>query len=684
MLQACGVTAFLVPVGRAATARIKQRPEDFVVVEEDPAGARTDAVDYQLPVPPAPAAVSTTSPRHTSEGAVAPSTSTSAVAADNNDGDDDTTAVSAECLLTDATREALHAVFGSKHDAITQYDPAAASTAAAAAAVGREIPLVTEEHIVGVFNRREDRQRLHHALKAAFPHLRSETRRASLPQVPADAQNYHVVVRYDNDYLLLAHLLGEHAADAVEAWRSAESRSDSFLITAAFPLEATKDTRRAFHEMMARRYPDVTCRVANGKVTLGASTRQRGKRSRGGDWDRGGGGGGGGSAAAASAAAGVFTHLLVRKRNLDMMELRILLAEHFRVPDAAVCTAGLKDKCAVTYQRCSVPGKWQQEEQQQQQGDVMLRLPWPSDPSSYAEILQMSAPFPAPVVIGQLRGNWFRIHLTDVRGITRAELAGRVRRVASDGFLNYFGQQRFSEHTRSVKDHVGVHLLAGRWADAVRCALGGVPELYASFPAKMEVRHVPTADRDAQCVVQALRRVYRTRYACLPQPLSADDVAGGTTRWQQLCHEALMAVPFAIRVLWLHGAQSLIFNMTLSKLHHAGGAMVTVGTLPLVGHQVTVDDAVRPMLEQTLAELCLSNTDVLLQQRKVLGVPLPGAMRQRVVQPVECNLVFDDNNAEEEGPKGEDGFKADLSFFLPPSGYATIFLREVLGCDQWW
>ncbi|EKF33391.1 hypothetical protein MOQ_002739 [Trypanosoma cruzi marinkellei] len=651
MLRACGITEFFLPVEKSATARIKERPEDFIVVEVDPTGARTDAEDYQLPISAAPL----------SSDIHAHNAPTSAVAAvdgdygDINDGVELTSLLTASDVLTDATREKLLAVFGSKQDAILQY---------ASGAVEKDPHGGAGEYLVAVLNRKEERRRLHHALKHVFPHLRTETRRVSSSRGPSDSVDHHVIVMYDTGYLLLAHLLGESAAESVEAWSSSVPRSDTFCISVNLPPETTKEKRRALHELISRRYPGLVCLVANGQVTLKvALTRHREKRARD-DAD--------------DASSGLFTHLLVRKRNLDMMKLRLLLSRQFDVSENAVCTAGLKDKCAVTYQRCSVPLSTQNLKSKEQHGET-ARLVWPGDPSSYAEILQLSEPCATPVGIGQLNGNWFSVRLVDVRGMSFCELVQRVRHIESNGFLNYFGQQRFSEHVSSTKDHVGLHLMAGRWAEAVQSILSCVPGIYASFPERMKIRYVQTSARDAVYIVQALQRLHRTQYTSPSNPLCMDDVANCTSRWQQLCHDALLAVPYNIRVLWVNAAQSLIFNIMLSKLHGMGSAMGAVEVLPLLGHQVTIEEHVRPVFEQTLTELDIKEADV-LEQKKVLGVPIPGAVRQTVVRPTGCRLTLEGND---EGD-AKNGFDATVEFFLPPSSYATIFLREALGFDRCW
>ncbi|ORC87435.1 tRNA pseudouridine13 synthase [Trypanosoma theileri] len=695
MLEACGISGFLLPVGRAATASLKRNPEDFTVVEIDPAGVRTDAVGYQLPIP-TPQKNGNNIDNSFSSLQEKSNTAVNTSGIDRKDyslvsagNDISSSSFPAECevvLLNDVIRDALSTTFGSKQDAIAQYRLSICTDGENAFSSN-----TTKEFLIGVFNSREDRKRLHYTLKTQFPHLRTETRRipslsSSSLQGNGEMSDYQVFALYDLDYLLLAYCLDERTADAMERWNTTEpSCRSSFKLTANFSQEATKETRRCFHKMLSRRYPDIISRVTNGQVTLMPSPKQRGKRLRNSD-----NGNGMDSTTTTTTTILLFRHLLVRKRNLDMMELRILLAEYFNVPDTAVCSAGMKDKCAVTYQRCSVPISLKANQQENNNKKELIRLTWPSDPSSYLEILQISDPCKVPIQTGELNGNWFRIRLLDINGISQDELTERLRRIESDGFLNYFGQQRFSENVKSVRDHVGIHVLAGRWIDAVRSLMSGAPGLYESFPEKMEVRYVPMNARDAHCIVHALRRVYQTQYASLSNPLSSEDVKSYSSRWKQLCHDALLTVPYAFRVLWIHGAQSLIFNMMLSKLSNVETSLKCVKSLPLLGYQITVEDAVKPFLEPTLSELHLTVDDV-FQQKKVLGVSLPGAMRETIVHPKETLLVFDSDKRGENGEvekerEGEekDSFNATLSFSLPSSSYATIFLREVLGCDKWW
>ncbi|KAG8346252.1 hypothetical protein TRVL_02920 [Trypanosoma vivax] len=664
MLHAYGIRKFHLPVNHVATACLKACPEDFLVAEVDVLGERTDLSTYRLPPPRGTPDCGGRSDDNAESSATVPPALVTATACGEAEEVDVAKNVPllAPCeeVLTSTMEETLRAVFGDKSDIIERYSESLNKN---------DSPFVKKDYLMTVLNSKDMRRRLHIALKVAFPHLRAETRRASSLSEHKYQDNgdctetpvFCVTVTYNDDYLLIAHVLGERAADAVAMWCEGVSKTDELYLEARFPSNATKDVRRAFHEALMRRYTGVSCRVSNGKIVLRSSSGRGEKRRR----------------SAGKGTIAVFTHLLIRKRNLDMIGLRLLLSEHYGVPPTTVCTAGLKDKCAVTYQRCSVPGfqlPKQQRQWDREGSEALLRLSLPDNPTSYVEVLQASGPYDEAINIGQLKGNWFVICLRHVHGITPLEFVDRVRRVEVKGFLNYFGEQRFSEGARDSTDHVGLHILCGRWVEAVRCVLSNIPGLYESFPAHMEPRHVPRGMRDQLSIVQALHRAHRTGF----RALSASDVENCTPYWQELCHDALLAVPYTQRALWLNAVQSLIFNCMLSRLKEHE----LPGSLPLMGYTVELEETLEPVLDATLLELNVGSREF-LKQKKVLGVPLPGAMRRTVVCPeavsVELHPTATDQLASE-----EDGFSATLSFFLPPSSYATVFLREVLGCDMRW
>ncbi|KAK7195810.1 tRNA pseudouridine synthase D (TruD) [Novymonas esmeraldas] len=879
MLRACGISAFLTgaPRGpashrsvrcssasaapdaaRPATASIKCVPDDFVVVELDTAGQRTDANEYTFP--PVCASPSSSSPAD-------------AVCEDTEHED-----VAAE-LLNGADVEARHPSVRRLGDVLATHAPAlrqhfggAADVAARVASTMAPDSLSQLSHDVGAApsssssppspwwatttytlscgGDREERRLVHLLVRRCFPHLRS-TSDAPVPPLESatdgDDAAVAITCMFDLHYIFFCATLGPEAAQCIARW-SVEAQAarherrlgsavcaelhrlcdavasgtdtadaahraaspqrlchasfatltavmrqspSTAAAAAAAPLVTEKDVRRRVHELLRRFYPFVQCQVREGHVTLryrprpdGADTGVGTRRSRVEAED-----GPDSSTAPAPLSAAAYVHLIVRKRSLDTSEMRLLLAEYCGVKDSAVCVAGMKDKRAVTVQRCSVPATAAAGSSGAAQrrlaalvadtaGSDPPTLRWPSDPHESYVVLHHASVSTAPVGLGQLSGNWFSLRVRNVRWATAAECASwtalpatmtksttvvpplpaaadpvddpvddpvaggevavegaqqqeqsslrrhieeRLARCAREGFVNYFGQQRFAETVESVDDHTGVHLFAGRWVAAVRSLYRACPDVYSAFPDKMEARFVPSSARDAQVMTHALRQ---TRRMCFSEyALSSADVQGESAVWTRLCEKAItVGVPFYLRSLWVHAGQSAFFNVAASHVvttalaaesaaSTAPPTMVALprnileaAQLPLGGYHVDrhVEDGASGVLwaewkaaavAHALRELRWTAADA-FEQRRVAGVPVPGSWRAVVARPTDLALDWVTPSVDAavvsagcDGGGGADGSASltmQLSFALPPSCYATVFLREVLGSDQWW
>ncbi|GET91683.1 hypothetical protein, conserved [Leishmania tarentolae] len=497
-------------------------------------------------------------------------------------------------------------------------------------------------------------------------------------------------------------------------------------------------------------------------------------------------------------ATPAYVHLIVRKRNLDTAEMRQLLGEYFGVKDNCVCVAGMKDKRSVSVQRCSVPVVATGEAQSRIRALLTnpaasqpVTLRWPADPQqSYAVLLRANASS-APVHLGQLSGNWFSLRVRNVRWVgeadhrrwssrlqmttlestpatatvcenaqqqeqdeLRAVLEHRFAQCVEAGFVNYFGQQRFSETVERADDHTGAHLFAGRWVAAVRSLYRACPDVYNAFPGKMEARFVPSNSRDAQVMTHALRQTYRMYFS--EYTLSTADVQTESAMWTRLCEKAITeGVPFYLRSLWVHAGQSVFFNLAASYMvsrglarpelaaaaPHSDGSgdsqasssaactrssistseqpltplscdVLKDAQLPLAGYHT--DRAARDStsfsdpasaalwaqwresaIQHALRELRWTSAQA-FEQRRVAGVPVPGSWRAVVAHPTDAFLQWEaeakaetqrticSDDGGDASAGAVDGPSMQLSFSLPMSCYATVFLREVLGCDKWW
>lgn len=122
-----------------------------------------------------------------------------------------------------------------------------------------------------------------------------------------------------------------------------------------------------------------------------------------------------------------FLEILKRERNTH--EVARILARHARVAQLAVGYAGLKDRNAVTRQHFTVqlPGRASPD--------------WSAIEDEGLQVLSVRRHH-RKIRRGALRGNRFRIRLTDLQG-DRALVDRQLAEIARRGVPNYFGSQRF-------------------------------------------------------------------------------------------------------------------------------------------------------------------------------------------------------------------------------------------------
>lgn len=77
----------------------------------------------------------------------------------------------------------------------------------------------------------------------------------------------------------------------------------------------------------------------------------------------------------------------------------------------------------------------------------------------------------SPVHLGQLKGNRFSVALRFIsRDLTNEQISQNVNRVVENGFINYFGMQRFGSY--SVRTHeLGKEILNQNWKEVTRMIL---------------------------------------------------------------------------------------------------------------------------------------------------------------------------------------------------------------------
>lgn len=138
---------------------------------------------------------------------------------------------------------------------------------------------------------------------------------------------------------------------------------------------------------------------------------------------------------------GEVARLVLAKENRDVADAIAMLAKHLEIDPREVRFNGLKDRRSISYQHVSLP--WHRLSLRALQRLSTGVSTW--DPAVQLGDLRRGE----HCRLGDLRGNHFTIVLRDVslRHGTVAALLEQTQRAAEqlrgDGFVNYFGEQRF-------------------------------------------------------------------------------------------------------------------------------------------------------------------------------------------------------------------------------------------------
>lgn len=264
-----------------------------------------------------------------------------------------------------------------------------------------------------------------------------------------------------------------------------------------------------------------------------------------------------------------FLHFTLYKENKDTMDAVNLLTKFLRMPSRAVRFAGTKDRRGVTCQRLCV-------------SHIGVDRLNALNRTLKGMVCGGFKFEDKSLSLGDLKGNEFVIVIRDAKVADGSEsnleqvVAGSTKLLAENGFVNYFGMQRFG--TFSISTHsVGKELLSGHWQSAAELILSDQNNV---LPKSKEARQIWAETKDPASALKKMPRQCLAENALLhalsSQKKDGDDYSSNAY------YSAVMKIPRNLRTMYVHAYQSYVWNAVASKRIELFGLEVTEGDLVII------------------------------------------------------------------------------------------------------
>ncbi|CAG8519808.1 4750_t:CDS:10, partial [Ambispora leptoticha] len=262
---------------------------------------------------------------------------------------------------------------------------------------------------------------------------------------------------------------------------------------------------------------------------------------------------------------GQYCQFLLLKENRDTMSAINLISKLMKIPSRSFSYAGTKDNRAVTVQRITafrVKAERLAGLNKRLNGIVMGNFKYVSQ----------------PIQLGELAGNRFIITIRQVKVDSEETLSQSLSSLKDNGFINYFGMQRFG--TSSIPTwEIGRALLQNNLEQAIDLILK--PRPGENGPIEIARKHWATTKNARESFELMPPRHYSERNILLTFANT-----GNTNCFA----DAFNSIPHKLRLMYAHAYQSYIWNRVVSeriKLH--GSKSPLVGDLVLTENKIRLD-----------------------------------------------------------------------------------------------
>jgi len=304
--------------------------------------------------------------------------------------------------------------------------------------------------------------------------------------------------------------------------------------------------------------------------------------------------------AASSTKSGITAIFCVlRKQQCEHQVAIQTLARALRCRSGDIGLAGIKDMQAVTYQFCTLRNVTMSKAQHVAHHSLGKRVQLSNFVETQNVLLDR----------GSLLGNRFEITLRNLKRIQRmhkikgedgcwkeqtiplhsSHLDAMVKRIGDYGFINFFGEQRVGDAgSRSYAGvrsfDVGRAMLQGNFALAIDLIMTGRSnQVHNAGEEEMNARKVwKTSGKDPRATLKAFPKNNSTM-------VRERDLIKGLLRYGDAL-EAIRCVPHNVRMFWIHGYQSFIWNRMATERIKRWGLRPVKGDLYLKEHESNGDD----------------------------------------------------------------------------------------------
>lgn len=279
---------------------------------------------------------------------------------------------------------------------------------------------------------------------------------------------------------------------------------------------------------------------------------------------------------------GEYLHFTVHKENKDTMEVISRLTRNLKCNAKNFQFAGTKDRRAVTTQRCSA---YRIEAERLEAQNRTLRGSKVGDFEYHPQGLEL----------GDLSGNEFVITLRDCKipdadnaqmelTTFQQDLKARMQSLHSNGYINYYGQQRFGTFSTRT-DVVGRHILQENFQAACDAILTFQQGALDAAQQQDSSTHIGQDDKNRALAIHTWRKdgTLNAALDILPRKFSAEaQLMRHLTKQPSDFLGALMSIQRNLRLMYVHAHQSYIWNMAATNRTRLFGSRVVKGDLVLV------------------------------------------------------------------------------------------------------